>query len=262
MPAPCLGPGFRNARLPLPRRSFRDGAEHPTTVSSASPLPPDACPSGLARIHLLHPLGGSLDAARALLPDGELERASRFHFPRDAEAWITWRAGLRRILAAYLATDPAEVSLQAGPSDKPLLAAPHHGLHFNLSHSHQLAAVIVSRDGPVGIDLEPLDRAASLPECREEFCHPDEIARLPEDPASLEQALLAIWVAKEALLKALGTGLGFPPQQLQIVGDRGHTRADLQGLGALKLATPADLPDHLMAVAVPLSVHRFDLVDD
>jgi len=229
---------------------------------SPTPAPhPNACQPGHARIHLLRPAGDDLDSARALLNKAEIERATRFRFERDANAWVSWRAGLRRVLGSYLDMAPSSVPILTGPADKPLLAEPHQGLHFNLSHSRDLAAVVISGDGPVGIDLEPLDRAASLPECRDEFCHPDEIARLPEHPPALERTLLEIWVAKEALLKALGTGLGFPPQQLQIIGDRGHTKETLRGLGGLKIATPAKLPGHHLAVAVPLTVGHFDLVD-
>jgi len=229
---------------------------------SSTPAPhPKACPPRHACIHLLRPLGDDFESARALLNDGEIERVARFRFARDAGDWISWRAGLRQVLGSYLDMAPSAVPIRTDPAGKPRLAKPHQGLHFNLSHSPNLAAVIVSGDGPVGIDLEPLDRAASLPECRDEFCHPDEIARLPEDPPALGRALLEIWVAKEALLKALGTGLGFPPRQLQIVGDQGHSEPGLPGLPALKLATPLNPSGHLLAVAVPLTVQTFDLID-
>jgi phosphopantetheinyl transferase len=211
---------------------------------------------------LLRQAAGTADGARSILSNEEIERAARYRFERDAERWICWRAGLRRILAEYLGIDAAEVPIHSPESAKPQLADPDLHLHFNLSHSSNLAAVIVCGDGPVGIDIEPLARAASLPECRHEFCHPAEIEGLPADATSLERALLEIWVAKEALLKALGTGLGFPPRQLRIVGDHGRSSAPLEGLDRFKLATPV-MPDrHLLAVAVPLTVQCFETVDD
>lgn len=202
-----------------------------------------------------------MEAAKSLLSDEEIKRAARFRFERDTEAWICWRAGLRRVLADYLGLDPVRVPIHSRGSAKPRLGEPYHELHFNLSHSRSLAAVVVCGDGPVGIDAEPLDRAPSLAECRDDFCHPAEIAALPADAAALEQALLEIWVAKEALLKALGTGLGFPPRQLRIVGDQGRSEPVIEGLDRFRIATPVKPPGHLLAVAVPLTVKNFDTVD-
>ena len=88
--------------------------------------------------------------------------------------------------------------------------------------------------GPLGIDLEPVDRAACLLECESSFCHPDEIVALPAQPADRARQLLRIWTAKEAILKALGTGLTHPPEAVTIrfEGDTGRATTDihLQGI--------------------------------
>ena len=212
-------------------------------------------------LHLLRPGQSDQESARSILNDEELARAARFRFAPDADAWIAWRAGLRRALASYVEVDPENVPIRLGESEKPVLDSPFRSLHFNLSHARDLAAVIVSGDGPVGIDVEPLDRATALSEVREEFCHAKEIRDLPADPSTRERALLGIWVAKEALLKALGSGLAVPPRQLWLDGVRGRSEPVIPGLLALKLATPVDLPTHLLATAVPLSVDRFDIID-
>jgi 4'-phosphopantetheinyl transferase len=211
-------------------------------------------------IHLLHPAAESIEEALRVLSPDERERADRFRFEQDATAWIGWRAGLRRVLAEHLGVSPADLPIRAGADEKPELAPPFHDLHFNLSHARKLAAVIVCRDGPVGIDLEPLSRAASLLDCTAEFCHQMDLQRLPTGSPQREQAMLELWVAKEALLKALGPGLGFPPDKLWIEGAGGRSDRGPAGLEEFKLVHPAQPAEHRLAVAVPLTVRTVRIV--
>ncbi len=181
-------------------------------------------------IHLLRPLEIAPSLADSWLTPDERARAARFRFRCDAVRWSAFRAGLRRILGAEIGCAPADVPLELGPAGKPLLAAPFAGLHFNLSHCSDLAVVAVSASGAVGIDLEPLTRAPELLECESIFCHPREIADLPADPAARATALLRIWTAKEAVLKAWGIGLSHPPETLRLrFGPEGLSLADSGG---------------------------------
>ena len=81
-------------------------------------------------------------------------------------------------------------------------------LFTSLSHAHGCIALAVTATGPVGVDLEPAARASDMPEIAGHVCHPVDAAELaafvgPEWSA----ALLALWVRKEAFLKAAGIGL-------------------------------------------------------
>lgn len=140
----------------------------------------------------------------------EQARASRFRFDRDAARWTSARSALRLILGARCRLPPSSVPITTGPHGKPRLSAPFDDVHFNISHCHDLALIAVA-PFPVGIDLEPADRAQSLPGCESSFCHASEIAALPS-PARL----LEIWTAKEAALKAHGTGLLIPPHEVEV----------------------------------------------
>ncbi|RYD48437.1 MAG: 4'-phosphopantetheinyl transferase superfamily protein, partial [Verrucomicrobiaceae bacterium] len=148
------------------------------------------------------------------LTEEEKARAARFKFERDASQWAETRAGMRQILGQALGLAPIEVPLVTSPNGKPLLAAPHGQLHFNLSHCEGLAILALSEAGPVGIDLEPCQRAGDVLECEASFCHPEEIRGLPPVPEERAKQLLRIWTAKEAILKALGTGLSHPPESV------------------------------------------------
>jgi 4'-phosphopantetheinyl transferase len=150
---------------------------------------------------------------RLLLTAEEQQRADSFRFEGDRMRWIAARAALRSILAGATGLHPREVPLMTNPFGKPLLAPPFDGIHFNLSHCHDLALIAIGVDGPLGIDIEPLERAAELIGCESGFCHPLEIPDLPQGEAR-QAALLDLWTAKEALLKALGTGFSTAPESV------------------------------------------------
>lgn len=169
-------------------------------------------------LHLLTPDWDASENPEALLSPSEHDRAHRFVHEPVARRWMIFRAKAKQALAACAVSGLPE--WREGPGGKPYIDAP--GLDFNLSHSDRLAALIISRAGPVGVDLEPLDRAPELLECEDSFCHPDEQARLPNDPVARGHELLKLWTAKEALLKAVGTGLQHPPTLLKVQDGGGH----------------------------------------
>ncbi|MFT4175836.1 MAG: 4'-phosphopantetheinyl transferase superfamily protein [Luteolibacter sp.] len=195
------------------------------------------------KIHLIHPAKISRQEAILYLTPEELERAAKFRFEKDANHWIACRAELRRLLAEEL-TGSADVNIGAplplitSPFGKPLLAPPYDFLHFNLSHSPDLAVLAISDEGPVGIDLEPLSRAASLLGCESSFCHPREIENLPEESNARANKLLEIWTAKEAVLKALGTGLSIAPETIFIEGNRARSDSPIPRLETFHIERP------------------------
>lgn len=186
-------------------------------------------------VHFLRPGNLSPEQVAACLTTEEKARAGRFKFGKDAVQWSACRAGLREILGHALGMSPFEVPLVLSGTGKPGLPPPYDRLHFNLSHCDGLALVCISENGPVGIDLEPLDRASSLLECETSFCHPDEIGALPATPEERAYQLLRIWTAKEAILKALGTGLTHPPDAVKVLfnEDAGNAVSNLplEGIG-------------------------------
>lgn len=173
--------------------------------------------AGTVSIHIIVPHSVSQAVAAACLTDDEKSRAARFHFKCDANHWIACRAALRQILGNEIGMKPVNVPLIYSEFGKPSLAPPFDSIHFNLSHCPDLAIVALSSDGPVGVDLESAARAPELLGCESSFCHPDEIHFLPANAIARAHQLLKIWTAKEALLKALGTGLSHPPEGVQIV---------------------------------------------
>lgn len=199
---------------------------------------------------------------RAVLNAAEEEQAGRFRFEKDARHWRACRTGLKTILANALGKNPQNVRLELEEYGKPYLPDPDDGLHFNLSHCHDLALVVLSIDGPVGIDIEAADRGKSLIGCEHAFCHPDELAALPEDGGERSAMLLDLWTCKEALLKALGTGMSLAPETVSLLppgehGTGGHPRLQPFRLQRLE---DARLTKHLARVAVPRACREILIV--
>lgn len=79
---------------------------------------------------------------------------------------------------------------------------PSNGVHWSLSHKPRCVAAVVA-DRPIGIDLEPLEerRNAAL---LDKVARPEEWRLVPEKSWYF---FYRFWTAKEAVLKAGGTGL-------------------------------------------------------
>jgi 4'-phosphopantetheinyl transferase len=202
-----------------------------------------------------------------MLSPSERVRASSFVYPDHAAHWVACRAAVRRIIGKVIRINPADVPLALSDLGKPELSAPFDHLHISLTHCENLALLALCVDGPVGVDVESSQRAAELPECEATFCHPAELAALPADLTNRGLHLMEIWTAKEALLKALGTGLTHEPGQVRIhaCGDnRSTATSDTPLLGICgqiihRIIHP-ELALHHAAVAVPASVTRVVIV--
>jgi phosphopantetheinyl transferase len=119
------------------------------------------------------------------LPGVERERAESLLRPTARRRWVASRWALRVVLGGYLDTRPKRVELRLGEHGKPLLTAPAHPLHFNLSHSGELALIAVAAGREVGVDVESI--------------------------GSRPAEFYAGWTQREAIAKCHGTGLGGPP---------------------------------------------------
>ena len=117
--------------------------------------------------------------------------------------------------------DPPErrLVLARGPHGKPYIAAPSALRHvrFNLADSGPMVVVAISAGREVGIDIErirpDIDIAGPAKMCFTER----ELAALAQIPrADRVAAFFSCWTRKEALLKAQGTGLMRPPDEVEV----------------------------------------------
>lgn len=144
--------------------------------------------------------------ARELLDPAERARVERRRFATDRDALALAYALHRLLLGQALECDPGQVPLTRDARGCPRLA--DRRLSTSLSHANGCVALALSAAGAVGIDIEPAARAALMPEIAARICHPVDAALLAGlVPPRWNAALLALWVRKEAFLKAAGVGL-------------------------------------------------------
>ena len=152
----------------------------------------------------------------------EQVRAARFHFAHDRSRFIAGRGQLRAILAAYAGTAPRGISFAYGDAGKPYLAATAAGqpVQFNLSHCGGSALLAITRDDPVGVDIEAVRALPDAAEVAKAQFSPAEHAawrQLPSDQRA--DGFFACWTRKEAVVKALGGGLSIPLDSFEVSVD-------------------------------------------
>lgn len=146
-----------------------------------------------------------LAQAQDLLDAADHERIARKLRQRDRDALVLAYALHRLFLARLLRLEPGEVPLGRDGEGRPCLGTMPGCT--SLSHSGDAVAFAYSPLGVVGIDIEPRGRSVGMADIAERVCHPDEYATLPAAAPLRDEALLVMWVRKEAFLKAAGIGL-------------------------------------------------------
>ena len=129
---------------------------------------------------------------------------------------------LRALLAKHLDTRPESVRIVRDEHGKPRIA--DSTLEFNLSHTRSSALVGICDDNALGVDLEHLGRQRPVLELAQRFFAPSEASSLSLlNPLRRQTAFLELWCCKEAVLKALGRGLGFGLARVEFaLNDRGE----------------------------------------
>lgn len=163
------------------------------------------------RVDLAHP-DSVVTALAGVLSDDERQRAARFVFPRDRRRFIVTRACLRVLLAEYSGDAPAALRIVYASRGKPSLApgSTPTPLHFNVSHSEDVAVIAAARDAPLGVDVEAIRPMPDMMDIASRFFTPaekDTIAAVPPHQRAL--SFFLCWTRKEAFSKALGDGLSF-----------------------------------------------------
>lgn len=193
---------------------------------------------------------GARATDEAVLDEVERAQAAALRRPLDAIRYRRAHSALRAIVGAYLQTPPEQLRWRFGPHGKPALDGAARGaLEFNLSHAGAWALVAVAAR-PVGIDVEALRPLTHLEGMIRRWCAPKEQRRLGAlPPERRSAAFLACWTAKEALLKALGSGLQLPPQRIETPSP------DLPGWHAFTLPSEFGTDRWRLAWASPDDAH-------
>lgn len=149
--------------------------------------------------------GADLEALRERLSAPERDRADRFRFAPDAGRYVAVHAALAEILGG----EGAGPALSGGSP------------WYSVTYAGDLALVAVSVSSPVGVDLEALAAGPELLGQAHRLFSSGELAALQALPApERSRSAVALWTRKEAVLKAAGTGIRGPLNDLDVSGPR------------------------------------------
>lgn len=158
---------------------------------------------------------------RSLLSPEEQHRADRFVFERDRIRHTVAHALLRHLLSCYCSSDssvsPESLRFSTTHAGKPSLQFPATPLQFNLTHSEDRALLAVSSGFALGVDIEKVRTNIEALAISQHYffgSERDDIARASD--AARAETFFRYWVAKEAVLKAQGIGLGFPLDRFRV----------------------------------------------
>jgi 4'-phosphopantetheinyl transferase len=155
-----------------------------------------------------------IDRFSQFLSTAERQRAAKFINPTHGDRWIAARGHLRQILSRYIDLPPAQIGFSYGQYGKPELEG--SPIQFNLSHSRDRAVYGIGTKFLIGIDLEYIHPLPAADLVDRFFSKPEQdlFRRLPIE--SQQAAFFHAWVQKEAYLKACGTGLSTPLDQIEV----------------------------------------------
>jgi 4'-phosphopantetheinyl transferase len=177
-----------------------------------------------------------LERCRGWLDEVERCRAARFVREDIRQRYVLTHGSLRAVLGKYLGIDPDMVPLDRSATGKPFLSKKLHrqlAITFNLSHAHNRALIAVSNMQEVGVDLEFVRADIQVASLSKRFFTSSEHAAIMQTSEERRATkFFRYWVAKEALLKAQGVGLGGLPD-CEIFFDADGAETDVRArLGA------------------------------
>jgi len=156
-----------------------------------------------------------------LLSGEEQARMQRLLDARIRRRRAACRGILRSLLAGYTGRDAAELVLRAGEHGKPEL--PGNSLCFNVAHSQQWALLAIAAGRRVGVDVEVLHPVPEVETIAALYFAPQEwqdMAHRPDEERL--RRFFDLWVCKEAVLKAIGSGFARPSDQLVVSAETGQ----------------------------------------
>jgi 4'-phosphopantetheinyl transferase len=150
-----------------------------------------------------------------ILSTDEQLRANRLIDRKKREKYQSSRFALRIILSNYIKLPPQEIQFAYSQNGKPytIQVNPFNEVSFNISHSEDLMLIAISKDSPIGIDLEKNHSVSTKKWIINQYFSKNDrnfFRNLPQEDR--QTAFISAWTLKEAYGKALGTGFGSAPQ--------------------------------------------------
>ena len=153
------------------------------------------------------------------LDEEERSRWQRYRHDGARRRFALCRGALRAILCRRLGCSNEELAFAASDHGKPYAVVQGRPapISFNLSHSGRHGLVALAPAGRLGVDVEERSARSHLDELIGTILGPREKAELEGASESRKlHMFFYFWTLKEALIKALGTGLSLDMSGFEI----------------------------------------------
>ncbi len=153
-------------------------------------------------------------AVKKVISSDEWDRAGHISNTHARTQFIAGRIFMRILLADHLNISPQEIKIHLSDYGKPYQKT-NQLLYFNLSHSQDQFALVVSSTSEVGVDIEYQKGRRNLNAMAEEVLAANELSIYStlHDEEKLTY-FYKLWSLKEATLKAYGSGLSIPANSI------------------------------------------------
>lgn len=148
------------------------------------------------------------------LNEEERDRRRKFEHAGARRRFVLCRAALRAILREELLCSNERLTFGELQHGKPfaLVDSTPAPISFNVSHSGKHGLIAIAPKGRLGVDIEERTDRRDFDRLIEAAFGPNERIDLRQERASGKfQLFYKLWTIKEALIKALGTGLSLDP---------------------------------------------------
>lgn len=200
-------------------------------------------------------LGSRFSTLARLISDDELKRAARFYSDTERETYIFCHAFLRLILGERLGKNPLELFFIKETYNKPGLK--NNPGFFNIAHTKDAFAIIFVKDFHVGIDLENIRQGIDINAIIKYYFGKEERDYILSSKEEAIDRFFLLWTRKEALLKAIGTGIINDLGQINVSGPLNFIQK--KSFGNLSIASVSNeyyiysvkLSEYFISMAVP-----------
>lgn len=165
-----------------------------------------------------------LDSIYSYLPKERCTKLQRFYSILDTIRGVTGDILARVVLSEMMNKPVHQLEFSTDYYGKPSLIGFEEQIGFNVSHSGDWVALVVSTSKHVGVDIEELQKV-DLQIAHRFFTEEEYISIInivEEKYRSLQ--FLKIWTAKESYIKAIGKGLSIPLDSFSTITDKEMAR--------------------------------------
>jgi phosphopantetheinyl transferase len=119
-----------------------------------------------------------------------------------------YRTIRKKILAHYLSLSESDILIEKDEMGRPVIIRPITNLSFSTSYTRSCSVFVLSRAGPIGVDVEDINSEPNILNIAQRFFHRNEYEYLLKiSEKNQVHTFYLLWTLKEAYLKAMGTGL-------------------------------------------------------